>query len=298
MLKRWNSITENINLFIHLVKKIVRKVSPHWKKNGRGRPPKHDPEGYLTLLAAKEYDKKSLRGAEVRLSDIICKERVDHSVIAYWEKKPEVTQQITVLVNEVGRLLEQHLTYGFSVIDSTKFTSWLKGEVEVHVVNRITEGTVYPRSISFLTRTVSAPVAEALSQGEKNLYADAWYDVNDAMKVMFQRGYIPIVCPHKERWKGYYRKKARKLYKDPFNKLGYRQRGRGESPFGSLTNAYGDRMKSLGVQATRTRTVARILAYQVRLLIRVTQELLGIIRHSPGMAIFKYCRNQNIGIKY
>ena len=56
MLKRWHSITENINLFIHFVKKIVRKVFPH-KQNARGRPPKHDPEGYLTLLVAKEYDK-------------------------------------------------------------------------------------------------------------------------------------------------------------------------------------------------------------------------------------------------
>ena len=282
MLKRWHSITENINLFIHLVKRTVRKYFPH-KQNVRGRPPKHDPEGYLTLLAAKEYDKKSLRGAEVRLSDLICKERVDHSVIAYWEKKPEVTQQITVIVDEIGRILEQRLTYGFSMIDSTKFTSWLKDEVEIHVVNRITEGTVYPRSISFLTNTVAAPVAEALPKGEKNLYADAWYDVNDALGVMFKKGYTPIVCPHKERWKGYYRKKARKLYRNPVNRLGYRQRGRGESPFGSLTNAYGDRMKTFSIQATKTRTVARILAYQVRLLIRVTQELLGIIRHALSL---------------
>ena len=293
MLKRWHSITENINLFIHFVKKIVRKVFPY-KPKTRGRPPKHDPEGYLTLLIAKEYDKKSLRGAEVRLSDLICKERVDHSVIAYWEKKPEVTQQITHLVEEAGVILEQHLAYGFSVIDSTKFTSWIKNEVEIHVINRIAEGTVYPRSISFLTNRVAAPVEEALPRGEKNLYADAWYDVNDAMKVMFRRGYTPIICPHKERWKGHYRKKARKLYKNPINKLGYRQRGRGESCFGSLTNAYGDRMKTSSIQSTKTRTVARILAYQVRLLIRVTQELLGIIRHAPEFGVKVLVCNRTI----
>ena len=65
------------------------------------------------------------------------------------------------------------------------------------------------------------------------------------------------------------------------NRLGYRQRGRGESPFGSLTNAYGDRIKTLDLQTTKTRIALRVLAYQVRLLIRVTQELLGIIRHTP-----------------
>jgi len=97
MLKRWDSITENINLFVvQLVKKLVRKVFPKLETKTRGRPPKHDPEGYLTLLAAKEFDKKSLRGAEVRLSKLVCNERVDHSVIAYWEKKPNELWQLDI----------------------------------------------------------------------------------------------------------------------------------------------------------------------------------------------------------
>ena len=131
------------------MKKIVRKVFPH-KQNARGRPPKHNPEGYLTLLVAKEYDKKSLRGAEVRLSKLVCNERVDHSVIAYWEKKPEVTQQITVIVDEVGRLLEQHLIYGFSVIDSTKFTSRLNNHFFICKVN--------PQSLHFFYRNLNVKI--------------------------------------------------------------------------------------------------------------------------------------------
>lgn len=103
------------------------------------------------------------------------------------------------------------MPYGFSVIDATKFSNWHKQEVEFHLFNRIAKGTVYPTGMSFLKKTVKDPVDEAVKPGKDNLYADAWYDVNDVIEVMFKKGYTPIVCPHKERWKGYYRKKARKL---------------------------------------------------------------------------------------
>ena len=79
------------------------------------------------------------------------------------------------------------------------------------------------------------------------------------------------------------RKKARKLYRKISNRLGYRQRGRGESPFGSLTNYFGDRFKTLNVQVTKTRTAVRVLVYQIKLLMRLPQEfLLRIIRHAPS----------------
>jgi hypothetical protein len=62
--------------------------------------------------------------------------------------------------------------------------------------------------------------------------------------------------------------------------LGYRQRGRGESVFGSLTNYFGDRFKTINIQVTQTRTAVRVLVYQVKLLMRLTQEFLGIVRHA------------------
>ena len=81
---------EDLNLFISTIKHLVKDVSSKLIKK-RGRPPKHNPRNYLMLIAAKEFDKKSLRGAETRLSKEICNERVDHSVIAYWENKKEVS---------------------------------------------------------------------------------------------------------------------------------------------------------------------------------------------------------------
>lgn len=273
MLFRWDSITEDIKLFISKVKQLVRKVLPK-RKEKRGRPPKHSLVSYITLLVAKEYEKKILRGAEARLSELICKERVGHSVISYWENKPEISCCINQIINEAGYLLDEYLGYTFSVIDSTKFSSWYMDEIEFHVLNRINEETVYPASISFLRGSLAAPVKEVLQEGTGNLYADAGYDDNTSIGIMFEREYIPIVCPNKNRWKGYHRKKARKLYRMIKNRLGYRQRGRGESPFGSLTNAYGDRIKTLSSEATITRIASRVLCYQVRLLMRITAYLL------------------------
>ncbi len=117
-------------------------------------------------------------------------------------------------------------------------------------------------------------------------YLDAGYDDNKTIGLLFGKGYIPIVSPNKNRWRGYWRKKARKLYRMPKNRFGYRQRGRGESLFGSLTNRYGDRLNAINITVMQTRIAARILAYQVRLLLRVTQELLGIIRHAPVLVSY------------
>jgi hypothetical protein len=52
-----------------------------------------------------------------------------------------------------------------------------------------------------------------------------------------------------------------------------------ESPFGSLTNKYGDRIKTLNVVTTQIRILARVIAYQVKLLMRILKEILRILRH-------------------
>lgn len=51
-------------------------------------------------------------------------------------------------------------------------------------------------------------------------------------------------------------------------RITYRQRGRGESVFGSLTNAFGDRLHTRSKETTYIRSVARVVAYQVRIYIR------------------------------
>ena len=287
MLHRWNSLIEDLNLFIKLAKRHIKKVCSKLK-NKRGRPTKHAIEDYMLLLIAKEEDKKSLRGAEARLSRLICDERVDHSVISYWENKRGVTEILNLVVKELGINLQNKLGYEFSMVDSTKFSNWYNEEVEFHIVNRIKKGVVYPIGTSLITKTVAGPVEEAAPNGKGNLYGDAWYDDNKTIGILFGKGYIPIICPNKNRWHGYYRKKARKLYRSIKNRLGYRQRGRGESIFGSLTNEYGDRIKTLTKIATQTRSIARVIVHQVKLIIRIVEKLLGIVRHAQKIVNFIY----------
>ena len=61
-------------------------------KGGRGAKPKRDISVYALVIALKEYDKRTLRGAEAHITRLICKERIDHSVISYWENKKEMLE--------------------------------------------------------------------------------------------------------------------------------------------------------------------------------------------------------------
>ena len=285
MLSRWNTITEDINLAFSKLKALIKRILP-FKEKGRRRKPKHKLENYYSVLVLKEFDSASLRKAEVRLSEFVVGERIDHSVLAYWENKPETSKIISKIINIAGAMLEKQLPKLFAFVDSTKFTLWKIEEIEVFVCNKIATGTVYPVGISFQTKTVRDPVNECVPKGDGKLYADAWFDDNKTIEVLFQKGYSPIVCPNKGRWKGYWRKKARKLFRLRENRLGYKQRGRGESPFGSLTNKYGDRFHARNENVMKTRIASRILSYQLRLLLRLTI-LLGIVRHAPQI---RFCK--------
>jgi len=202
-------------------------------------------------------------------------ERVDHSVIHYWEKKLE--EVYIALVRRMGQLLLSSLKPLFKVIDSTKFVTWKQREVEFHTLTAITKETVFPISIFFGSANPSRAVSNTLIQGKGELMADPWYDDNKAMGIMFQKGYIPIVKPNSGRYHGYWRRKARRIFFKDL--LRYRQRGRGESLYGSLTNAYGDRLKTTLLETTKTRIAARIVNYLVKLYIRA-KKLLRIFGHS------------------
>lgn len=278
MLPRWNSIVQNIKAFVQTLNDLV---THRFKRNKLGRKPKHSIRSYFKLIVAKEYKNASLRDAEHDYSKDICNTRVDHSVIHYWEKKFDKSI-LENIVKAIGSKIEELLGYLFSVIDSTRFTLWDKKEVEFHLLNRIADGTLYPISVFFGMVSPSNAIKGTIIEGSKDLYADAWYDDNEAMKVMFHQGYNTIVRPNTGRWRGYYRHKSRKLYNSLTGKQRYRNRGRGESPFGSLANEFGDRLKTSRIDASITRIGARIIAHMVKIYMRI-EILLRIVRHAPRM---------------
>ena len=273
MLKRWNTSIYSIKYFLSTIEQLCPEILQ--AKQKRGRPPKRSLKEYVALIAVKEEKKASLRRAETDHSEEICGERVDHSVIHYWEKKLE--EVYTALVRRIGKLLKKQFKPLFKIIDSTKFTTWKQKEVEFHTLTAITRHTVFPISVFFGSVSPSKAVDNVVVKGKGELMADRWYDDNKAMRIMFEQGYTPIIKPNSNRYRGYWRRKARKIYfKD---QLRYRQRGRGESPYGSLTNAYGDRLTTTLLTTTKTRIAARIVNYLVNLFMRA-EKILRIIRHA------------------
>jgi len=278
MIPRWNPIVDSIKVALATLNKLVKEEKIVNKK--RGRKPKRDIVKYSFLIALKEFDKKSLRSAEVNLSELVFNERIDHSVIAYWEKNPKMLSIVCKFINLAGALLKKTLSSLFTFVDSTKFSSWNINETNVTVCNLVANQTVYPIGISYKKADVVSGVDEAVPEGSGKVYADAWYDEIETIKILFKKGYTPIICPNKKRYRGYYRRIARKLYKMPENRLGYRQRGRGESVFGSLTNYFGDRLNARRTSVMKTRIAIRILCYQIRLLIRINNKLKLFLRHA------------------
>lgn len=279
MLCRYVTQVKDIKLALRVVRKLVKKFLP---KQGRGRKPKHGIAKYATILVLKQANRDaSLRFAEANLSVLVCGERVDHSVIAYWENHPLMQELLAQLIAQAGKLLDSILSTLFSMVDATEFTTWHTQTVKVWVCNHVAEESVYPVGISFVKSPIAASMQAAVPEGEGALYADSELDNNDALGVFFAKGYTPVVHPHSERYHGYFRRKARTLWKRPEHRLAYRQRGRGESVFGSLTNGWGDRLTTRTVRATQTRVAATICAYQVKLLIRAEIFFLeGIVRHA------------------
>ena len=271
MLKRWNTIIVSINSLIRALDELIPKKIE--RKERRGRKPKYDLREYIKLICLKEIKRASLREAETDYSEIICKERVDHSVIHYWEKKLD-KEFIETMIEEIGRKIEELVDYRFSVLDSTKFTSWNINLTEFHLLIRVNEETIYPSNILFGSETPERVSKKILVSGRGELLADSWYDDRKAIREMFKQGYNPVVKPNKKRFRGRYRKRARSLYNPLEFKQRYRKRSIGESIFGSLTNWFGDRLKVSKEEVMRVRIGARIIGYLAKIYIRYSFLLL------------------------
>ena len=129
--------------------------------------------------------KKGKKDLGVIFSEEICSERVDHSVIHYWEKKLE--EVYTAFVKRIGQLLSKLTRPMFRIIDSTKFATWKQKEIEFHTLTAITKKTVFPTSVFFGSVSPSKAVNGVLPKGKGELMCDRWYDDNKAMGIMFER---------------------------------------------------------------------------------------------------------------
>lgn len=261
LLPRWYSSSGDKKLIVETLRDLIPDIKP----NRRGQPPRHPIRDYLILIVLKESKHASLRDAETDWSEYICGGHVDHSVIHYREQNLPV-EIIEEVIRKAGQKLDDLLGYEFSVIDATAFADWHNGSSSFHLLNRVHEGTVYPVSVSRDTFDPVPNTTDTIIPGNGFFMGDKWYDVNGVFRIAYRNGYEPLISPQRTRGSGYWRKKGRKVYKLGWRR--YRQRGRGESVFGSLTNWLGDRLHTRKRITTYLRSCVRVLCYQVRILIR------------------------------
>ena len=159
----------------------------------RGRPPKLNPGIYLKILLSKEYLGHSLRIAEQVDSMSIAKRRVPKSTLSYWEQKAEIRKAIRKVFSLLSEKLEKLLGYEISILDSTKFTSWLKELIEIHALLRYKSGVLYLASYCFTSSQSIA--ADKIRKGSEFLLADWWYDDKQVSDKVVEKCYKPLIRP-------------------------------------------------------------------------------------------------------
>ncbi len=67
--------------------------------------------------------------------------------------------------------------------------------------------------------------------------------------------------------------------------------GRGESPFRSLTNEYGDRLKTMRIDTSEMRIGCRIIVYQLKMLMRCREDIIFYLK-----TCIKYTRQVGLSV--
>jgi len=251
----------------------------------RGRPPKLNPRIYLQILLSKEYLGHSLRIAEQVDSMSIAKRRVPKSTLSYWEQqKAEIRKAISSVLSLLSEKLEKLLGYEISILDSTKFTSWLKELVEIHALLRYKSGVLYLASYCFTSSQSMA--ADKIREGSSFLLADRWYDDKQVLYKVVERGYLPLVRPRGYGARGKASMLRDKLWRDFRLRRLYKLRGVGEGFFGALALWFGQRLTAKKLEVVELRLALRCLLYNLRIWIRCSRSKSGELNL---IALVIYC---------
>jgi hypothetical protein len=224
-----------------------------------GRPPRL----YVKALVLKEVCKASLRYAE-SLSLTYLGVRIPKSTLHYWEVRHG--DMVGEVLNVLLRLLST-IDYDYSVVDSTKFTDWLKSLHELFIDVRVWSGyTLFPVHAKLTSSEVE--FVKGMPEGEGVMLGDGAFNAKPVLNTIASRGYIPIVKRGSRSPRGYGARFRDRAYDEAL----YAYRSVGEGIFGALTVEFGDRLKTRREEPTKTRTLLRIIIYCLKILVRWAYE--------------------------
>ncbi len=102
-------------------------------------------------------------------------------------------------------------------------------------------------------------------------FGDSEYDSKQILNKIVDRGYLPIIKPRKISAGGFGSRIRDRLFNDEI----YRRRSVCEGFFGALTNWFGNSIPCFLDETTITRILLRMLAYALRILLRIKIDRFG-----------------------
>ena len=107
-------------------------------------------------------------------------------------------------------------------------------------------------------------------KGNGFFYGDGEFNSKRFLNRIVHRGYLPVIKPRKRNPKGF----GARIRDEIYDEEKYKERSVCEGFFGALTNWFGENIPCFLYNTTLTRIGLRVIAYALRLLLRLNINLL------------------------
>jgi hypothetical protein len=182
MLCRWDVGAYDIGLLMATLDYVLMGFDSRFDKGRFARLPRL----YVKTLVLKEVCKASLRYAE-SLSQTHLGVRIPKSTLHFWEVRHG---DVVVEVLKILLRLLSYMDYDYSVVDSTKFTDWLKSLHELFIDVRARSSEALLPVHAQLTRS-EVEFVKAIPEGGGVMLGDGAFDAKPVLNTITSRGYIP-----------------------------------------------------------------------------------------------------------
>ncbi len=267
-----------------LARTHTARSAPPWHKKKRGRPYKRGPRDYAALLVTARLLDWSTRETEAN-SEALLGQVVDHASAA-WALAKITSLYFQALLARLYHAVVGALTQLFHSADSTGVRTDRKRVVqrvfsfgkEIEDLKMHCIASWIPRRHAIVIAGVKCTRGEChdsppfrkllkrlpLSSGK--LCADSAYDAEENFELAFDKGLMPLFKPRVNSRHGFFRKKARKLWRErPYHKY----RSRVETIFAGSQARNGNRVRERLVKTRRRAVELLAVAHNLRTAIRL-----------------------------
>lgn len=298
--KQYNSASKRMSpkQVFQTARSHTARLAPPWRKSKLGRPYRTQPCDYAALLLTARLEDWSTRDVEAASLELVG-HSIDHASAA-WALAKVMPGYFEALLWQLYRVLTGALTQVFHLADSTGVRTDRKRAVErVFAFGKEIEdlkfhvlGTWLPRQHAIAIASASCTSGECHDSPALRdllrktplvpapLFADKAYDAEDTFELAFEQHVVPVIKPHENWRKGFFRKKARRAW----NAAAYRKyRSRIETVFAGSQARNSNRVRERLAATRRQAVILLAAAHNLRTAIRLgIQAIAGFIRQLRG----------------